>query len=160
MRTPDFSGLWQRGKKVTLSIALTAIATITLFLFSDLAVPQSAAAYPFWAQQTAPETPREATGRIVCANCHSGQKPAEIEIPQSVLPDTVFEAVVKIPYDLSSQQVLADGSKVSARPSGTEPKIKFYVSVNAALSSAGDFDGTFSQLQDKVKMIQRDLNLV
>jgi apocytochrome f len=111
MRTPDFSGLWQRGKKVTLSIALTAIATITLFLFSDLAVPQSAAAYPFWAQQTAPETPREATGRIVCANCHSGQKPAEIEIPQSVLPDTVFEAVVKIPYDLSSQQVLADGSK-------------------------------------------------
>ena len=111
MRTPDFSGLWQRGTKVTLSIALTAIATITLFLFSDLAVPQSAAAYPFWAQQTAPETPREATGRIVCANCHSGQKPAEIEIPQSVLPDTVFEAVVKIPYDLSSQQVLADGSK-------------------------------------------------
>lgn len=111
MRIPDFSGLWQRGKKVTLSIVLTAIATITLFLFSDLAVPQSAAAYPFWAQQTAPETPREATGRIVCANCHSGQKPAEIEIPQSVLPDTVFEAVVKIPYDLSSQQVLADGSK-------------------------------------------------
>jgi phosphoglucomutase len=58
------------------------------------------------------------------------------------------------------QLILADGSKVSARPSGTEPKIKFYVSVNAALSSAGDFDGTFSQLQDKVKMIQRDLNLV
>ena len=58
------------------------------------------------------------------------------------------------------QLILADGSKVSARPSGTEPKIKFYVSVNAALASAGDFDGTFSQLQDKVKMIQRDLNLV
>ncbi len=58
------------------------------------------------------------------------------------------------------QLILADGSKVSARPSGTEPKIKFYVSVNAALSSAGDFDGTFSQLQDKVMMIQRDLNLV
>lgn len=111
MRTPDFSGLWQRVQKLSLSIALTAIATMTLFLFSDLAVPQSAAAYPFWAQQTAPETPREATGRIVCANCHSGQKPAEIEIPQSVLPNTVFEAVVKIPYDLSSQQVLADGSK-------------------------------------------------
>ncbi len=58
------------------------------------------------------------------------------------------------------QLILADGSKVSARPSGTEPKIKFYVSVNAALASAGDFDVTFSQLQDKVKMIQRDLNLV
>jgi len=58
------------------------------------------------------------------------------------------------------QLILADGSKVSARPSGTEPKIKFYVSVNASLASAGDFDETFSQLQDKVKMIQRDLNLV
>jgi apocytochrome f len=38
-------------------------------------------------------------------------KPTEVEIPQSVKPDTVFEAVVKIPYDLSSQQVLGDGSK-------------------------------------------------
>jgi phosphoglucomutase len=58
------------------------------------------------------------------------------------------------------QLILADGSKVSARPSGTEPKIKFYVSVNASLASAGDFDETFSHLKDKVKMIQRDLNLV
>jgi phosphoglucomutase len=58
------------------------------------------------------------------------------------------------------QLILADGSKVSARPSGTEPKIKFYVSVNASLASVGDFDETFSQLKDKVKMIQRDLNLV
>jgi apocytochrome f len=38
-------------------------------------------------------------------------KPTEVEIPQSVLPDTVFEAVVKIPYDLNAQQVLGDGSK-------------------------------------------------
>ncbi|MEM1368901.1 MAG: apocytochrome f [Cyanobacteria bacterium P01_H01_bin.15] len=73
-------------------------------------VPE-AAAYPFWAQETAPETPREATGRIVCANCHLAEKPAEVEIPQSVLPDSVFKAVVKIPYDLSSQQVLGDGSR-------------------------------------------------
>ncbi len=73
--------------------------------------PPSAWAYPFWAQQTAPQSPREATGRIVCANCHLAQKTAEVEIPHSVLPDTVFEAVVKIPYDLKSQQVLADGSR-------------------------------------------------
>ena len=43
--------------------------------------------------------PREATGRIVCANCHLAKKPVDIEAPQSILPDTVFEAVVKIPYD-------------------------------------------------------------
>ncbi len=91
--------------------AILAIATVTFFLTSDLALPQSAAAYPFWAQQTAPETPREATGRIVCANCHLAAKLTEVEVPQSVLPDTVFEAVVKIPYDTNVQQVLADGSK-------------------------------------------------
>ena len=87
------------------------VASLALFLTSDLISPQAAIAYPFWAQQTAPATPREATGRIVCANCHLGQKPAEVEIPHAVTPDTVFEAVVKIPYDLNSQQVLGDGSK-------------------------------------------------
>jgi apocytochrome f len=92
-------------------IILVAIASICLFLVSDIVLPQSAQAYPFWAQETAPLTPREATGRIVCANCHLASKPAEIEIPQAVLPDTVFEAVVKIPYDHSVQQVQADGSK-------------------------------------------------
>jgi len=88
-------------------IVLLVIATLTLVLHG----PQSASAYPFWAQQTAPLTPREATGRIVCANCHLAQKTADVEIPHSVLPDTVFEAVVKIPYDLNAQQVLGDGSK-------------------------------------------------
>nr|YP_009240160.1 cytochrome f [Sciadopitys verticillata]AMO00723.1 cytochrome f [Sciadopitys verticillata]BAK86707.1 cytochrome f [Sciadopitys verticillata]BAW34579.1 cytochrome f [Sciadopitys verticillata]BCK60748.1 cytochrome f [Sciadopitys verticillata] len=67
-------------------------------------------AYPIFAQQGY-ENPREATGRIVCANCHLAQKPVEIEVPQSVLPDTVFEAVVKIPYDTQIKQVLANGKK-------------------------------------------------
>jgi apocytochrome f len=111
MRTPFLPTIWRTGKQLLTQIVLISIVTTAIFLFSDLALPQSAAAYPFWAQQTAPETPREATGRIVCANCHLAQKPAEVEIPQAVLPDTVFEAVVKIPYDLSSQQPLGDGSK-------------------------------------------------
>jgi phosphoglucomutase len=58
------------------------------------------------------------------------------------------------------QLILADGSKVSARPSGTEPKIKFYVSVNAPLASAADFDTTFVALQEKVGVIQKDLGLM
>jgi phosphoglucomutase len=58
------------------------------------------------------------------------------------------------------QLILADGSKVSARPSGTEPKIKFYVSVNAPLATAADFDKTFADLQEKVGVIQKDLGLV
>jgi len=75
-----------------------------------LAVPKVSYAYPVFAQQ-AYASPREATGRIVCANCHLAQKPTEIEVPQAVLPDTVFEAVVNIPYDLSSKQVTANGTK-------------------------------------------------
>lgn len=67
-------------------------------------------AYPIYAQQ-AYENPREATGRIVCANCHLASKPVELEVPGAVLPDTVFEAVVKIPYDLSKQQVQGNGAR-------------------------------------------------
>ena len=111
MRTIEPLASLKRAKEIITKTTLVAIATVAIFLASDLAFSQSAAAYPFWAQQTAPETPREATGRIVCANCHLAEKAAEIEIPQAVLPDTVFEAVVKIPYDLESQQVLGDGSK-------------------------------------------------
>ena len=72
-------------------------------------VPASSA-YPIFAQQGY-ENPREATGRIVCANCHLAQKPVDIEVPQAVLPDSVFEAVVKIPYDQQMKQVLGNGKK-------------------------------------------------
>lgn len=111
MRNFSLSAIFHQAKQAMTKIALLAIATLSLFLVSDLTLPQSAAAYPFWAQQTYPETPREPSGRIVCANCHLGAKPTEVEVPQSVLPDTVFEAVVKVPYDTSIQQVQGDGSK-------------------------------------------------
>jgi apocytochrome f len=112
MRNAKLSAKLAHSLKAMFKTLLIAIATVTFFFTSDLALPQSAAAYPFWAQQTYPETPREPTGKIVCANCHLAQKPTEVEVPQSVLPDTVFKAVVKIPYDTSIQQVGADGSKV------------------------------------------------
>merc|ERR1712113_115830 len=78
-------------------------------ILSSLIAPKVAFAYPVFAQQ-AYESPREATGRIVCANCHLAQKPTEIEVPQAVLPDSVFEAVVSVPYDLSVKQVSASGA--------------------------------------------------
>jgi apocytochrome f len=78
--------------------------------FISISISNSANAYPIFAQQNYNQ-PREATGRIVCANCHLAQKPVEIEVPQSVLPDTVFEAVVKIPYDQQIKQVGANGKK-------------------------------------------------
>jgi len=66
--------------------------------------------YPIFAQQNY-ENPREANGRIVCANCHLAQKSVELQVPQAILPDTVFEAIVKIPYDQQIQQVLGNGKR-------------------------------------------------
>lgn len=82
---------------------------VGLMLLNFFIVPH-ALSFPIFAQQNY-DDPREANGRIVCANCHLAQKPVEIEVPQSVLPDTVFEAVVKIPYDQQIKQVLANGKK-------------------------------------------------
>jgi len=69
---------------------------------------QTTLAYPIFAQQNY-KNPREANGRIVCANCHLAQKPVEVEVPQAVLPDTVFETIVHIPYDKRVKQVLRNG---------------------------------------------------
>jgi apocytochrome f len=68
----------------------------------------SAWAYPIFAQQNY-AFPREANGRIVCANCHLAQKPVELELPQAVFPDTVFEAIIRIPYSRDIEQVLGNG---------------------------------------------------
>lgn len=52
-----------------------------------------------------------------------------------------------------------DGSKIAARPSGTEPKIKFYVSVNTPLDSKDHFDETNRFLDQKIQSILKDLNV-
>jgi len=106
-----WQALTQKAQGLLTSLLCIVFATLTVFFASDALFPQSAAAYPFWAQETAPENPRDATGRIVCANCHLAEKEAEVELPLSVAPDSVFEAVVHIPYDTDTQQVLGDGSK-------------------------------------------------
>jgi apocytochrome f len=92
-------------KKNSLTInLLTFFSSLVLFF------PQESFAFPIYAQQ-AYENPREANGRIVCANCHLAQKPTEIESPSSVLPDTVFETIVNIPYDKTKKQILGNGQK-------------------------------------------------
>jgi apocytochrome f len=83
---------------------------IILGIAGTIFFPKMSYAYPVFAQN-AYQNPREATGRIVCANCHLAQKPVEIEVPQAVLPDTVFEAVVSIPYDTSVKQITGGGTK-------------------------------------------------
>ncbi len=57
------------------------------------------------------------------------------------------------------QFILEDGSLISARPSGTEPKIKFYFSVNAKLDSAAAFEKVNAQLDEKIKAVIADMKL-
>jgi apocytochrome f len=87
----------------------TILLALSVVLAFNLSTPL-ANAYPIFAQQNY-QNPREANGRIVCANCHLAQKPVELEVPQAVLPDTVFEAVIEIPYDQQVKQVLSNGKK-------------------------------------------------
>jgi phosphoglucomutase len=55
------------------------------------------------------------------------------------------------------QFYLEDGTKVSVRPSGTEPKIKFYISVHAKLKSKDEFDSVEKTLDEKIKQIEQYL---
>lgn len=68
-------------------------------------------------------------------------------------------AAINLPKSNVLQFVLEDGSKISARPSGTEPKIKFYFSVHAPLAAAADFDKVSEQLDQRVAAIISDMKL-
>jgi phosphoglucomutase len=66
---------------------------------------------------------------------------------------------IDLPASNVLQFILEDGSKISARPSGTEPKIKFYFSVHEKLSSRAAFDNTNLLLQNRIDGIIADLKL-
>jgi len=57
------------------------------------------------------------------------------------------------------QFILEDGTKISARPSGTEPKIKFYFSVNMKLNSKEEYDATREMLEKRIKGVIEDMKL-
>lgn len=132
---------------------------LILGMIFTLALPKVSYAYPVFAQQ-AYENPREATGRIVCANCHLAQKPTEIEVPQAVLPDSVFEAVVGIPYDLSSKQVTAGGTKgplnvgaVLVLPEGFQLAPKDRISSEIKQKTKGVFVQPYSKTKPNILVV-------
>jgi phosphoglucomutase len=69
------------------------------------------------------------------------------------------EYKIDLPKSNVLQFITEDGSKISARPSGTEPKIKFYFSVNTNLVSKDEYNQKKLLLSEKIRRIQRDLGL-
>ena len=78
---------------------------------------QESAAYPVFAQQNY-SNPRAANGKLACANCHLNEKAIEIEAPQAVLPNSVFEIEVKVPYDVNQKQIGANGKEAAINVGG------------------------------------------
>jgi len=95
------------------SLLFTLTIAVSVFGFSI----ENSFAYPVFAQQGY-SNPRAANGKLACANCHLNQKAIEIEAPQAVLPNSVFEVEVKVPYDTSRQQIGANGKKADLNVGG------------------------------------------
>ncbi len=83
----------------------------------------------------------------------------DYELQKGSNPQTGEEWAINLPKSNVLQFILADGSSISARPSGTEPKIKFYFSVNAKLESAGKFEKVNKELDEKIEAVIKDMKL-
>ncbi len=69
------------------------------------------------------------------------------------------EWTIELPKSNVLQFILADGTKISARPSGTEPKIKFYFSVHTILEKEEEYEATRTKLEDRISSIIADMKL-
>ena len=80
-----------------------------------------------------------------------------IDVKEGIIKHVKSGKTEKLDMDSSNvmQFYLEDGSKISARPSGTEPKIKYYFSVHAPLASTSDYRKVESQLEDKLEGLKR-----
>lgn len=88
----------------------------------------------------------------------NGIKVAKIvDVKESTVTDVKSGKSEKLDMDKSNvmQFYLADGSKISARPSGTEPKIKYYFSVNAPLANVSDYRKVEAELEEKLEGLKQ-----
>lgn len=83
----------------------------------------------------------------------------DYELQKGTNPQTGDEWPIELPKSNVLQFILADGSSISARPSGTEPKIKFYFSVNTKLNSAAEFEKVNAEMDEKIKTVIEDMKL-
>ena len=120
---------------------------------------QDSSAYPVFAQQNY-SNPRAANGKLACANCHLNQKAIEIEAPQSVLPNSVFEIEIKVPYDVSKQQIGANGKKADLNvggililPKGFKLASKTQIPEEVKIKNKGVFISPYSTELDNIFVV-------
>jgi apocytochrome f len=120
---------------------------------------QDSSAYPVFAQQNY-SNPRAANGKLACANCHLNQKAIEIEAPQAVLPNSVFEVEIKVPYDTSKQQIGANGKKADLNvggililPKGFKLASKSQISEEVKAKNKGVFISPYSTEFDNILIV-------
>ena len=120
---------------------------------------QDSSAYPVFAQQNY-SNPRAANGKLACANCHLNQKAIEIEAPQSVLPNSVFEVELKLPYDTSKKQIGANGKEADLNvggivilPEGFKLASKSQISDEVKAKNKGVFISPYSTELDNILVV-------
>ena len=137
------------------SLLFASTIAINLFSFGI----QDSSAYPVFAQQNY-SNPRAANGKLACANCHLNQKAIEVEAPQSVLPNSVFEVEVKVPYDTSKQQIGANGKLADLNvggivilPEGFKLAPKSQISAEVKAKNKGVFISPYSSEFDNILVV-------
>lgn len=137
------------------SLLLALTIGVSVFGFY---IPNSLA-YPVFAQQNY-SNPRAANGKLACANCHLNQKAIEIEAPQAVLPNSVFEVEIKVPYDTSKQQIGANGKKADLNvggililPNGFKLAAKNQISPEVKAKNKGVFISPYSTEFDNIFVV-------
>ena len=120
---------------------------------------EDSSAYPVFAQQNY-SNPRAANGKLACANCHLNQKAIEIEAPQAVLPNSVFEVEIKVPYDVNQQQIGANGKKADLNvggililPKGFKLAAKSQISEEVKAKNKGVFISPYSTEFDNILVV-------
>ena len=120
---------------------------------------QESSAYPVFAQQNY-SNPRAANGKLACANCHLNQKAIEIEAPQAVLPNSVFEVEVKVPYDTTVQQLGANGKNADLNvggililPKGFKLASKSQIPAEVKAKNKGVFISPYSTEFDNILVV-------
>ena len=131
--------------------------TIAINLFGFCV--QDSSAYPVFAQQNY-SNPRAANGKLACANCHLNQRAIEIEAPQAVLPNSVFEVEIKVPYDTNKQQIGANGKKADLNvggililPKGFKLAAKTQISNEIKEKNKGVFISPYSSEFDNILVV-------